>query len=123
MNISVCPFKGETLVNISVGLLGHAAVDWRRRLPPPRGFTPSRCKINICLYGNPRGGGLKRGLVPAGHMDVPCVTTVWNSDLFDSTRRGGNPPRDVNVLIYILPWGLDLGGPLVPGHGLFMYEL
>ena len=23
------------------------------------------------------------------------------------------PPRDVDVLIYILPWGLDLGGPLV----------
>jgi len=76
VKFSVGPSKGETLVKISVGLLGHAAVDWRRRLPPPRGIPPSRCTIYNVPYGNPRGGGLKRGLVPAGHMDVPCVTTV-----------------------------------------------
>ena len=34
------PSKGETLVKISVGLLSHTAVDWRRRLPPPRGVPP-----------------------------------------------------------------------------------
>ena len=43
-------------------------------------------------------------------------------NLLDSDR-GGEPPRDVNVLIYSLPWGLDLGGPLVPGHGLLIYGL
>ena len=30
---------------------------------------------------------------PAGHMDVPCVTTKWNSKLFDSDRGGDPPPR------------------------------
>ena len=39
-NIFMGPSKGETLVKISVGLLSHTAVDWRRRLPPPRGVPP-----------------------------------------------------------------------------------
>ena len=78
----------------------------------------------MCLYGNPRGGGLKRGLVPAGHMDVPCVTTGWEFKFIRFRDEGGGaPPRDVNVLIYILPWVLDLGGPLVPGLGPFLLHL
>ena len=69
-----------------------------RRLAAPStaasgGSPPRDVKIIFCLYGNPRGGGLRRGLVPAGHMDVPCVTTMWNSNLFDSTRGGNPPPR------------------------------
>ena len=75
MKFFVGPSKGETPAKISVGLESHAAVDWLRRLPLPRGIPPSRCKINILPFGNPRGGGLRGGLVPAGHMDVPCVTT------------------------------------------------
>ena len=42
-------------------------------------------------------------------------------NLLDSDR-GGEPPRDVNVLMYMLPWVLDLGGPLVPGRGPFVIQ-
>ena len=34
------PSKGEMLVKFSVGLVSHTAVDWPRRLPPPRGVPP-----------------------------------------------------------------------------------
>jgi len=43
-------------------------------------------------------------------------------NLLDSDR-GGEPPRDVNVLMYILPWVLDLGGPSVPGRGPFVTNI
>jgi len=43
-------------------------------------------------------------------------------NLLDSDR-GGEPPRDVNVLMYMLPWVLDLGGPSVPGRGPFVTNI
>ena len=55
-------------------------------------------------------------------MDVPCVTTVRNS-IYWIPIGGGNPPRDVNVLMYMLPWVLDLGGPSVPGRGPFVTNI
>ena len=44
-------------------------------------------------------------------MGVPCVTTVWNSSLLDSTWGGSPPPKLYAFEVFCLPWGLDLGGP------------
>ena len=47
-------------------------------------------------------------------MDVPCVTTVWNSDLFDSTRRGGEPPPRCKCFNLHFALGPGPGRPLGP---------
>ena len=92
-----------------------------RRLAAPStavsgGVPLPRCKIIIfALCGNPHGGGLR---VPAEHMDVPCVTTVWNSSLLDSTRGGFPPPRCMHLNFSVCPgaWTWAVPGPYSVVH-------
>ena len=60
--------------------------------------------------------------VPAGHMDVPCVTTMWNSNLFDSTR-GGNPPPRCRCFNLHFALGPGPGRPFGPRTRAFCYTM
>ena len=71
------PSKGETLVNISVGLVSHTAVDWRASLPPPRGVSPPEMSNKYFTLTASAWWNNYARTNPCGTHHGPRVTAGW----------------------------------------------